>query len=227
MSTQDIGGTYAPKTRKGTTVDEVVEQMADAIVAGRLRPGERLDEIGLAARFTVSRTPIREALAQLATMGLIDRRPNRGAVVADLSAEHIANLIEAMAELEAVCARFAAERMSVAERQAMEANHLRAAGYVRSAQSEAYALHDTQFHASIHQAARNAPLQEMADMARSRLTPFRTGLFAHPSRLARSFEEHESIVTAMLQADGARAESLMRAHILNSGSATLPYPPRS
>lgn len=226
MSTQDLGGVHTPKTRKGTTVDEVVEQMADAIVAGHMRPGERLDEIRLAARFMVSRTPIREALAQLATMGLVERRPNRGAVVAELSPEHIANLIEAMAELEAVCARLATERMSVAERQAMEANHLRAAGFVRLAQSEAYGVHDSQFHAFIHQAARNAPLQEMAGMARSRLTPFRSDLFAHPARLAQSFEEHESIVTAMLQGDGARAEHLMRAHIRNSSSATLPHAAR-
>lgn len=201
---------------------DIVSQMADAIVAGHLRPGERLDETGLAARYSVSRTPIREALAQLSTMGLIERRPNRGALVAELSPEHIANLVEAMAELEAVCARLAAERMTVTERQAMEANHLRAAEFVRMAEAEAYAAHDSQFHAGIHRAARNEHLCEMAGMARSRLAPFRTDLFIYPARLARSFEEHETIVTAILQADGPKAEALMRAHILNSKTEVLP-----
>lgn len=209
-------------TRKGTTVSDIVAQMAEAIVAGHLRPGERLDETGLAARYGVSRTPIREALAQLSTMGLIDRRPNRGALVAALSAEHIANLVEAMAELEAVCARLAAERMSVVERQTMEANHLRAAELVRMAEVEAYGIHDAQFHGSIHRAARNEHLCEMAGMARARLAPFRTDLFVYPARLARSFEEHETIVTAILQADGPKAEALMRAHILNSRTEVLP-----
>lgn len=210
------------RPRKGTTVDEIVEQMADAIVAGQLRPGARLDEIGLAARFSVSRTPVREALGQLATMGLVERRPNRGAVVAELNAEHMAHLIEAMAELEAVCARLAAERMSGAERQALETAHLKAADWVRMGKSEPYAVYDTQFHAMVHAAARNPHLREMAGLARSRLAPFRTDLFAHPARLATSFEEHEMIVTAIMQADGARAETLMRNHILNSSQDTLP-----
>lgn len=202
--------------RRGTTVNEIVQQLADAIVAGRYRPGERLDEIGLAGTFSVSRTPIREALGQLAAMGLVSRRPNRGAVVAEFSPEHLANLVEVMAELEAVCARLAAERMSGAERRKLEADHIRAAQIVRLGQSDLYSAHDTLFHAVIQAAAGNPQLSEMAALARSRLTPFRTDLFADPTRLARSYEEHEMIVTALLQADGPRAERLMRDHILNS-----------
>ena len=202
--------------RKGDTVDDIVGQLADAIVAGQFRPGEKLDELTLANRFFVSRTPIREALSQLAAMGLVSRRPNRGAVVAELSEEHLANLIEVMAELEAVCARLAAERMSGPDRRTMEADHLAAAEMVRLGRTDAYAAYDTLFHASVQSAARNPQLSEMAALSRSRLTPFRTDLFAYPARLARSYEEHEMIVTALLRADGARAEALMRQHILSS-----------
>lgn len=202
--------------RKGDTVDDIVGQLADAIVAGQFRPGEKLDELTLANRFFVSRTPIREALSQLAAMGLVSRRPNRGAVVAELSQEHLANLIEVMAELEAVCARLAAERMSGPDRRSMEADHLAAAEMVRLGRTDAYAAYDTLFHARVQAAARNPQLSEMAALSRSRLTPFRTDLFAYPARLARSYEEHEMIVTALLRADGARAEALMRQHILSS-----------
>lgn len=210
--------------RKGDTVDDIVGQLADAIVAGQFRPGEKLDELTLANRFFVSRTPVREALSQLAAMGLVSRRPNRGAVVAELSEEHLANLIEVMAELEAVCARLAAERMSGPERRSLEADHLAAAEMVRLGRTDAYAAHDTLFHARVQAAARNPQLSEMAALSRSRLTPFRTDLFAYPARLARSYEEHEMIVTALLQADGAKAETLMRQHILGSKAQMTPAP---
>ncbi len=208
--------------RRGDTVDDIVGQLADAIVAGQFRPGEKLDELTLANRFFVSRTPIREALSQLAAMGLVSRRPNRGAVVAELSEEHLANLIEVMAELEAVCARLAAERMSGPDRRSMEVDHLAAAEMVRLGRTDAYAAYDTLFHARVQAAARNPQLSEMAALSRSRLTPFRTDLFAYPARLARSYEEHEMIVTALLRADGARAEALMRRHILSSKEQMTP-----
>ncbi|WP_421951204.1 GntR family transcriptional regulator [Pelagibacterium sp.] len=203
-------------------MDDIVGQLADAIVAGQFRPGEKLDELTLANRFFVSRTPIREALSQLAAMGLVSRRPNRGAVVAELSEEHLANLIEVMAELEAVCARLAAERMSGPDRRSMEVDHLAAAEMVRLGRTDAYAAYDTLFHARVQAAARNPQLSEMAALSRSRLTPFRTDLFAYPARLARSYEEHEMIVTALLRADGARAEALMRRHILSSKEQMTP-----
>lgn len=210
--------------RKGDTVDDIVGQLADAIVAGQFRPGEKLDELTLANRFFVSRTPVREALSQLAAMGLVSRRPNKGAVVAQLSPEHMINLIEVMAELEAVCARLAAERMSGPERRALEAEHLAAAEMVRLGRTDAYGAYDTLFHARVQTAARNPQLSEMAALSRSRLAPFRTDLFAYPAQLARSYEEHETIVTALLRADGARAETMMRAHILGAKDRMTPVP---
>ncbi|WP_417584717.1 GntR family transcriptional regulator [Pelagibacterium sp.] len=210
--------------RKGDTVDEIVSQLADAIVAGQFRPGEKLDELTLANRFLVSRTPVREALSQLTAMGLVSRRPNRGAVVAELSAEHLLNLIEVMAELEAVCARLAAERMSGLERRSLEADHLGAAELVRLGRTDAYAAYDTLFHARVQTAAQNPQLSEMAGLSRSRLTPFRADLFANPARLAKSYQDHELIVTALLRADGAAAERLMREHILASKAQMTPVP---
>ena len=106
--------------RSGTTVDQMVRAIGDRIVTGYLRPGEKLDEASLAARFDVSRTPVREALGQLSAMGLVERRPNRGAIVAVVTQEHLASMFESMAELEAICARFSAERMTSSERRGLE-----------------------------------------------------------------------------------------------------------
>jgi DNA-binding GntR family transcriptional regulator len=76
----------------------------------------------------------------------------------------------------------------------------------------------------VQTAARNPQLSEMTALSRSRLTPFRTDLFAYPARLARSYQEHETIVTALLRADGASAETLMRQHILGSKAQMTPIP---
>jgi len=116
--------------RAGTTADQMVRAISDRIVTGVMRPGEKLDEVSLANRYAVSRTPVREALGQLAAMGLVDRRPNRGAIVAVVKPDHLASMFEGMAELEAICARFSAQRMTAQERRLLEIEHHAAAQLV-------------------------------------------------------------------------------------------------
>src|SRR5213080_3004855 len=113
----------SPSFHKITRAEELRLQLADEIVRGALAPGSPLDETDIARRFSVSRTPVREALRQLAASGLVDARAHRGAVVARPSPARLTGMFEAMAELEALCAGLAAERMPAAERQALEALH--------------------------------------------------------------------------------------------------------
>src|SRR5258707_5507932 len=108
---------------KITRAEELRLQLADDIVRGALPPGAALDESEIARRFSVSRTPVREALRQLVASGLVDSRAHRGAVVARPSIERLTRMFEAMAELAAICAGLAAERMSPAERHRLEAIH--------------------------------------------------------------------------------------------------------
>ena len=103
-----------------TLAEELRLQLADEIVRGTLEPGAALDEMELARRFRVSRTPVREAIRQLTASGLIEARAHRAAVVARPSEERLIGMFEAMAELEALCAGFAAERMTGTERRALE-----------------------------------------------------------------------------------------------------------
>src|SRR6059058_5461074 len=86
-------------------------------------PAVPLDETDIARRFSVSRTPVREALRQLVASGLVEARAHRGAVVAQPSFERLTGMFEAMAELEALCAGLAAERMSATERHGLETIH--------------------------------------------------------------------------------------------------------
>jgi DNA-binding GntR family transcriptional regulator len=97
-----------------TRADALKDAIAQAILSGVYAPGQRLDEVSVAQRFAVSRTPVREALKQLAAMDLVEIRPHRGAVVAAVEPARLAELVEAIGEIEAVCARLAAERMDAA-----------------------------------------------------------------------------------------------------------------
>src|ERR1041384_4172640 len=103
--------------------EELRLQLGDEIVRGALAPGAPLDETDIARRFNVSRTPVREALRQLAASRPGDGRAPRGGVVARPSLERLNGMFEPMAELEALCAGLAAERMPAVERARLEAIH--------------------------------------------------------------------------------------------------------
>src|SRR3546814_15887214 len=95
-------------SEKSTLADRLRENLADQIVNGELRPGTRLDEIELATKFGMSRTPVREAFKALAGMGLVEQRPHRGVVVALPSRKRLEEMFGVMAEIAATCARPAA-----------------------------------------------------------------------------------------------------------------------
>ncbi|PBC08110.1 GntR family transcriptional regulator [Mesorhizobium sp. WSM3859] len=212
--------------RSGTTVDQMVRAIADRIVTGYLRPGERLDEGSLAARFDVSRTPVREALGQLSAMGLVERRPNRGAIVAVITQEHLASMFESMAELEAICARFSAERMTSAERRSLELEHQGSARLVQLGAEEDYEYFNTDFHSRLYRGAHSTHIHDLTVTTRSRLAPFRRAQFMLPGRLAKSWQEHDVIVTAIMRGDGAAAGKAARDHvsIVSEASAVFAVP---
>lgn len=209
--------------RSGTTVDQMVRAIADHIVTGELRPGEKLDEVTLAEKFNVSRTPIREALAQLSVMGLADRRPNRGAIVAVVTQEHLSSMFESMAELEGICARFSAERMTLGERKALESEHIASAQFVRDGAEEDYESYNTGFHTRLYEGAHSKHILEMVILTRSRLAPFRRAQFRLRGRLAKSWEEHDAIVTAIMRADGNVAGEAARAHVTLVSNASAVF----
>ena len=91
--------------------DALRDTQEDEIMVGQLATGIRLEEVALANRFGVSRTPMREALLQLAAAGLIETQPRRGAVVARIGPQRLQDMFEVLVELEAMAARLAARRV--------------------------------------------------------------------------------------------------------------------
>lgn len=207
-------GPAAAATGKLTRADGLRQQLSDEIVRGVLPPGAPLDETELAQRFNVSRTPVREALRQLAASGLIDSRPHRGAVVAQPSIERLTGMFEAMAELEALCAGLAAERMPAVQRQALEAIHeeLRVLSY--DGNPERFHEVNERFHNAIYQGARNDYIAEITLATRVRVQPFRRAQFRNLGRLAKSHAEHDRVVVAIMRGDRQGASIAMRDHIV-------------
>ena len=197
-----------------TLADELRLALADDIVRGLLVPGAALDETELARRFGVSRTPVREAIRQLAASGLVEVRPHRGAVVARPSEERLLGMFEAMAELEALCAGLAAERMSPAERGALEAVHEELRALIQGGDPQRYHEINEAFHAAIYAGTHNAYLAEMTHATRSRVQPFRRAQFRNLGRLAKSHMEHDNVVLAILRGDRVGAAGAMRVHIM-------------
>lgn len=200
-------------TRAGTTVEHMVRAIADLIITGVLKPGEKMDEGSLAVRFEVSRTPVREALRQLCAMGLVDRQPNKRAVVTNVSGSALNSMFEAMAELEAICARLSAERMTTAERRRLQRMHEDSAVFVGALAGEDYEAFNTEFHTQLYRGAHNEHIFELATQTRARLSPFRRAQFRLEGRLSKSWGEHDQIVASILRGDAVPAGIAAYEHV--------------
>ncbi|SNT23637.1 transcriptional regulator, GntR family [Noviherbaspirillum humi] len=201
------------KNRSETLRDSIEEMIA----TGAVRPGEHLDETELANRFGVSRTPIREALIQLASVGLIVIRPRRGAIVAEIPPQQLVEMFEVMAELEAMCGRLAARRMSPEEQQRLKEVHLACREAADNRDPDDYYYRNEDFHEALYAGSHNAFLAEQARILRRRLRPYRRLQLRVRDRIGNSFNEHQAIVDAIGEGNGERTAELLRGHIMIQG----------
>ena len=201
-------------SHRKTLAEELRLQLADEIIGGVLEPGAALDEMNLARRFRVSRTPVREAIRQLAASGLVEARAHRGALVARPSTDRLLGMFEAMAELEALCAGLSAERMTGAERRALEASHEQLRTLIQVGNPQSFHEANEAFHGAIYAGTHNDYLAEMTIDTRTRVQPFRRAQFRNLGRLAKSHMEHDRVVVAIMRGDRDGAGAAMRAHIM-------------
>jgi DNA-binding GntR family transcriptional regulator len=197
--------------------DIIADAIEGLIFDGTFPDGARLDEVQLAERFAVSRTPVREALQRLALSGLTEQRPRRGVFVRQPGPVELIEMFEVMAELEAICARLAASRMAETALAQLRAANARCAEAVAAQDSDGYYLHNEAFHALIYAQAGNGFLEQEAKRLQRRLQPFRRMQLRARGRLQQSMAEHEQVVDALAEGDGARAAEVMRAHVAVQG----------
>lgn len=196
-----------------TTTLRIYETLADQIIRGSVPPGYKLEEQVLAELYGVSRTPIREVLKGLAARGLVEFVPRRGAVVAQIGLEEMADMLEAECELEALCARLASQRMNALEKSRLQDIHERSQALIKKADRNGYLILNGEFHNAICAGVQNKTLNGTICQLRDRLAPFRqTQSVALNERLQRSYEEHEAIVAAIVKGDPEAAYEAMRLH---------------
>ena len=193
--------------------EQLRERIEERIVNGRYRPGTKLDEVELAASFKVSRTPIREALIQLSAAGLVDMRPRRGAVVAEVSSLRLAEMFDFMAELEAACARRAAVLASDVEISQLVSAHEACRSALDAQDPDRYYRLNQQFHLVLYGMAHSGFLAEQTTLMQRRLRAYRRLQLRIPNRMASSFEEHAGVVEAIQAKNPNLAADRSRAHV--------------
>jgi len=207
---------------------EMMKQIEQEILTGKLQPGTKLDEKSLTERFNVSRTPVREALHQLSSIGLIEILPRRGATVRKVGLRELIEMFEVMAELEGLCGSLAAQRMTAEEIVILRKRHLAAIESVETGKFDAYYEANVLFHECIYQGAHNNFLAEQTLNLRNRLAPYRRMQLRQPNRLQTSFAEHEEILNTIESRDSAKASELLKSHVtvqqgsFNSFISSLP-----
>ena len=200
-------------TPRRTLPHDVADRLRQAILAGELLPGERVRELALAAEYGVSRTPMREALRQVAAEGLVDLVPNKGASVAAPTADEARHAFEAVAGLEAQAAALFCERASEEERHRLR--HLVAELGKRFVARDlpGYFTANEQVHALIVEGARNPVIAELHARLNARLRPARFQANMTLERWTAAVDEHLTMAHAMEARDGALAADLTRRHL--------------
>ncbi|QIE56791.1 GntR family transcriptional regulator [Pikeienuella piscinae] len=193
--------------------DQIVEHLREAIVAGELQPGEKLNEKALCARFAVSRTPLREAIKVLSNEGLVRLTPHYGASVAPLTLADLDEVFPIMGALEALAGELACARIEDEEIDAIARLHQEMLGHYEKRDLRPYFECNQKIHDAILVAARNptlaATLRGLAGRVR------RARYFANMSeeRWAEAVEEHGRILETLRARDAGVLGPLLRAHL--------------
>lgn len=194
------------------TVARIADALLDDILHGRLAGGDRLDETGLAKRFETSRTPVREALNQLLSQGLLSRR-GRGLCVTHYQREELGEIFEAMNEMEALAARLAAMRMPLTLRSEMIAHQADCRKACDTEDLDLFLNANEAFHFAIYAGTRNRHIEAMATSFRRRTAPARISKYRSLDDMRRATDEHDKLVEFILGSNPGDAEEVMRHHV--------------
>ncbi len=195
----------------------IADALEELVFTGEFPDGARLDEITLAARFGVSRTPIREALQRLVVAGLAEQLPRRGVFIRQPGAVDLMEMFETMAELEAACGRLSAQRISDPALDMLEQTNTRCREAVAAGDVDGYYRENQSFHQVIYHETGNSFLEHEALRLSRRLSPFRRLQLRWRGRMAQSMAEHETVVRALREGDARLAADTLRDHVAVQG----------
>jgi DNA-binding GntR family transcriptional regulator len=188
-------------------------KLRQEIVTAQLPPGYVLREAELAARFGVSKTPLREAFVRLEKDGFVQIAPYRSAVVAGYSRQDLQEIYEVRELLEGHCAREASAHISAEDLAALTRVVKDSAAAFSAGDTDALTALIDEFDVLLYQQSKNSRITAMLDNIRDHVTRIGRLTVAIPGRLGNSVQEHQAIYDAIAAHDGERAEILLRQHI--------------
>jgi DNA-binding GntR family transcriptional regulator len=197
--------------------DEAIERIRDMIVEGRLAAGEWINETELCQQLQISRTPLREALKVLATEGLVELVPRRGARVAQLSARELVDLFEALSGIEGLAAELAAARMSRVEFEKLRRLQTRIEQRHMAKDRLAYFHENHELHIAIVRCSGNSAIVDIHARLIARVRRARYQAILSEARWNAAVDEHAQILGALEKRDARQAGELMRAHVAHTG----------
>jgi DNA-binding GntR family transcriptional regulator len=201
--------------------EEAVDRLRDMIVRGELAPGSRLNERVLTAHLGVSRTPLREAIKLLATEGLVELLPNRGAVVAPIEPARIAETLTVMGALESLAGELACARASDQEIAEIRALHYEMLAMHARGDLDGYFRNNQAIHLRLVEAAGNAVLAQTYRQLNANARRVRYMANLSSERWDAAVAEHEAILAALTARDAARLKRLLRDHLAAKLAALL------
>ena len=200
-------------TKKNTRTEILVSEIEKLIVNGSMVPGQRLDEMVLAKKYGVSRTPVREAIRALIAIGLVQNNGKQGSQVAKLSISMLIEMFELMAVLEGMCAQLAARRATKNQLFEMQKTHeLLEKTFEKGTHKEFYNV-NLQFHDLLYNASHTQYLAEETLRLRRRLSPYRMRVTFQPGRMSSTLDEHNKILIAINKGESELAKNEAISHL--------------
>ncbi|MFK0277261.1 GntR family transcriptional regulator [Ensifer sp. NPDC090286] len=202
--------------RRTALHDTLVTHLRDMIIEGDLSPGTRLHEGQLGEQLGVSRTPLREAIKYLASEGLVELVPSRGAVVKRFSAKDVQDMLTVLQTLEELAGKLACEAASDAGIAEVRALHDEMVARYKAGDRLQYYKLNQQIHSAIAQLAANVALADMHAILQTRLKRIRFIGHEGPEKWAAAVAEHEEMIVALEARDKTRLSEVLGRHLMNA-----------
>lgn len=203
----------APSIPRAALHEQVASRLRQMLVENRIAPGAKLNERALCEALEVSRTPLREAIKMLATEGLVELVPNRGAIAVQLDEADVVNTFEVMAGLEAMSGELAAQRITPAELAEIKALHFEMmAAWTRRDLPGYYRL-NAQIHSAINAAAKNPVLTAIYTQVNARLQALRFRSNQDEGKWRAAMKEHEHMIEALSTRDATALRTVLQSHL--------------
>lgn len=202
-----------PRIMRRTLHDEVVNSLRDMIIEGKLAPGDRVNEVQIGALLGVSRTPLREAIKTLASEGLVEMAPAKGAIVRRFSERDLRQILEVLKAIEQLGARLTCSVGSDVAIREITDIHQRMMKLYRSGNRLEYFKLNQRIHTALVEASGNAVLAETHTMLQSRIKRMRYVGNESPDKWAGAVSEHEQMITALNARDGDALAEVVGRHL--------------